>query len=258
MLEIIIISLAAFLTAVLTFFSGFGLGTILTPVFAIFFPIDIAIALTGLVHFSNNLFKIALVGRLADKGVLLRFGVPAIIASFAGAFLLLKISALPAILNYEIAGRSFEITPIKSIIALILIVFSILEISPSFQKKQFGKEKQILGGILSGFFGGLSGIQGAIRSAFLIKSGLSKEAYIATGVVIACLVDFTRLSVYFTRFTQANLHENMTLIISATLSAIVGAYFGKKLLKKVTLRTIQLLVAVMLVVISLALGIGII
>lgn len=258
MLEIIIISLAAFLTAVLTFFSGFGLGTILTPVFAIFFPIDIAIALTGLVHFSNNLFKIALVGRLADKGVLLRFGIPAIIASFAGAFLLLKISALPAILNYEIAGRSFEITPIKSIIALILIVFSILEISPSFQKKQFGKEKQILGGILSGFFGGLSGIQGAIRSAFLIKSGLSKEAYIATGVVIACLVDFTRLSVYFTRFTQANLHENMTLIISATLSAIVGAYFGKKLLKKVTLRTIQLLVAVMLVVISLALGIGII
>lgn len=258
MLEIIIISLAAFLTAVLTFFSGFGLGTILTPVFAIFFPIDIAIALTGLVHFSNNLFKIALVGRLADKGVLLRFGIPAIIASFAGAFLLLKISALPAILNYEIAGRSFEITPIKSIIALILIVFSILEISPSFQKKQFGKEKQILGGILSGFFGGLSGIQGAIRSAFLIKSGLSKEAYIATGVVIACLVDFMRLSVYFTRFTQANLHENMTLIISATLSAIVGAYFGKKLLKKVTLRTIQLLVAVMLVVISLALGIGII
>ena len=100
MLEIIIISLAAFLTAVLTFFSGFGLGTILTPVFAIFFPIDIAIALTGLVHFSNNLVKIALVGRLADKGVLLRFGVPAIIDSLAGAFLLLKISALPDILNY--------------------------------------------------------------------------------------------------------------------------------------------------------------
>jgi hypothetical protein len=46
-----------------------------------------------------------------------------------------------------------------------------------------------VGGILSGFFGGLSGIQGAIRSAFLVKSGLKKEAYIATGVVIACFVD---------------------------------------------------------------------
>ena len=55
-MEIILISLAAFLTAILTFFSGFGLGTILMPVFAIFFPIDIAIALTGVVHFANNLF----------------------------------------------------------------------------------------------------------------------------------------------------------------------------------------------------------
>jgi hypothetical protein len=84
-MEIIIISLVAFLTAILTFFSGFGLGTILTPVFAIFFPIEIAIALTGVVHFSNNLFKITLVGKNADKVVLLRFGVPAILASFAGA-----------------------------------------------------------------------------------------------------------------------------------------------------------------------------
>ncbi|MDD2261824.1 MAG: sulfite exporter TauE/SafE family protein [Bacteroidales bacterium] len=257
-MEIAVICLAAFFTAVLTFFSGFGLGTILTPVFAIFFPIDIAIALTGVVHFSNNLFKIALVGKNTDKGVLLRFGIPAILASFAGAWLLLKITVLPTLLQYELLGRVFEVTPVKLIIALLLIVFSILEISPSFQKVQFGKDKLVWGGILSGFFGGLSGIQGAIRSAFLIKSGLSKEAYIATGVVIACLVDFTRLSVYASRFTSANLHENLTLLISATLSAIAGAYFGKRLLKKVTLRRIQLIVAVMLFLISIALGSGLV
>lgn len=40
-----------------------------------------------------------------------------------------------------------------------------------------------LGGLLSGFFGGLSGNQGALRSAFLLKAGLSKEAFIATGTV---------------------------------------------------------------------------
>ena len=257
-MEIVIICLAAFLTAILTFFSGFGLGTILAPVFAIFFPIDIAIALTGVVHFSNNLFKIALIGRNTDKAVLLRFGIPAILASFAGAWLLLKITVLPTIVEYELWGKTFEITAVKLIIALLLIIFSILEISPSFQKVQFGKDKLVWGGILSGFFGGLSGIQGAIRSAFLIKGGLSKEAYIATGVVIACLVDFTRLSVYASRFTTANLHENMTLLISATLAAIAGAYFGKKLLKKVTLRSIQLVVAIMLILISIALGAGII
>ena len=99
-MEIVIICLAAFLTAILTFFSGFGLGTILAPVFAIFFPIDIAIALTGVVHFSNNLFKIALIGRNTDKAVLLRFGIPAILASFAGAWLLLKITVLPTIVEY--------------------------------------------------------------------------------------------------------------------------------------------------------------
>ncbi len=255
-MELVIICLAAFATAILTFFSGFGLGTILAPVFAIFFPVDIAIALTGFVHFSNNLFKIALVGRNTNKAVLLRFGIPAIIASFAGAWLLLKITVLPALLQYELWGRIFEVTPVKLIIALLLIVFSALEISPSFHRVQLGKDKLVLGGVLSGFFGGLSGIQGAIRSAFLIRSGLSKEAYIATGVVIACLVDFTRLSVYASRFTSASLHENLTLIISATFSAIAGAYFGKRLLKKVTMRSIQLIVAVMLMMISVALGLG--
>ncbi len=110
--------------------------------------------------------------------------------------------------------------------------------------------------MLSGFFGGLSGVQGAIRSAFLIKSGLTKEQYIATGVVIASLVDFTRLSVYASRFTSANLQQNTTLLIMATVSAIAGAYIGKKMLKKVTLHNIQLLVAIMLIIISLALGSG--
>jgi uncharacterized protein len=257
-MEIVIVCLAAFLTAILTFFSGFGLGTILLPVFAIFFPVEIAIALTGVVHFSNNLFKIVLVGKNTDKSVLLRFGIPAILASFFGAWLLLKITVLPSILQYQMWGKEFEITPVKLIIAILLIIFSILEIAPSFRKIQFSRKKLVLGGILSGFFGGLTGIQGAIRSAFLIKSDLSKEAYIATGVMIACLVDFTRLSVYASRFTTSNLHENLTLLISATLAAIAGAFIGKKLLNKVTLNIIQKLVAIMLIIISLALGLGII
>jgi len=100
-MEIIIISIAAFFTAILTFFSGFGLGTILMPVFALFFPVDIAIALTGVVHFANNIFKMGLVGKMASKPVLIRFGIPAILASFAGAWVLLRISGLPTVYEYE-------------------------------------------------------------------------------------------------------------------------------------------------------------
>jgi uncharacterized protein len=257
-MEVIVICVVAFLTAILTFFSGFGLGTILMPVFAMFFPIDIAIALTGVVHFSNNLFKISLIGKKADKEVLLRFGIPAIITSFAGAWLLLRITKMPSLFDYYLWNKNLEITPVKLVIGLLLIIFSLLEILPSVQKIQFNRNKLVLGGILSGFFGGLTGIQGAIRSAFLIKSGLTKEAYIATGVVIACLVDFTRLSVYASRFKEANLGEHLLLIISATLAAIAGAFIGNKLLKKITLRFIKVVVAIMLFLIAIALGAGII
>lgn len=257
-MEILVVCLAAFITAILTFFSGFGLGTILMPVFAIFFPVEIAIALTGVVHFSNSLFKISLVGRKADKEVLLRFGIPAIIASFAGAWLLLKITNMPSLLEYELWNENFVITPVKLTIAILLIIFSVLEFLPAFRKIQFNRNNLVTGGILSGFFGGLTGIQGAIRSAFLIKSGLTKEAYIATGVVIACLVDFTRLAVYSSGFKEAGPGEHSTLLIAASLSAIAGAFIGNKLLTKITLRFIQVVVAIMLFLIAIALGAGII
>jgi uncharacterized membrane protein YfcA len=257
-MEITAVVTAAFLASMLTFFSGFGLGTILLPVFAIFFPVDVAIALTGLVHFANSLFKITLVGKNADKQVLFRFGIPAILASFAGAWLLMRITRMPALFEYQLLERTLEVTPVKLVVAILLLIFSLLEVIPSVQRLQFGREKLPLGGLLSGFFGGLTGIQGAVRSAFLIRAGLSKEAYIGTGVVIASLVDVTRLSVYATRFREAALHEHLILILAAVIAAISGALLGNRLLKKITLRSIQIIVAVMLFLIALALGMGLI
>jgi uncharacterized protein len=254
--EIVIISLTAFLVAILTFFSGFGLGTILTPVFMVFFPVDLAIALTGVVHFFNNIFKLFLVGRNADKQVLIRFGIPAVMAAFAGSWVLLNISDLEPLFSYEMFGRNFIVEPVKFIISILLIIFAMMDLIPYFQNLQFGKEKLPIGGALSGFFGGLSGNQGALRSAFLIKAGLSKEAFIGTAVVVSTFVDFTRLSVYATRFVSTDLTENLTLVIIATFSAIAGAFLGNKLLKKVTLRFLQMTIAIMLILISIALGAG--
>jgi uncharacterized membrane protein YfcA len=57
-MEIIIVATAAFLAAGLTLFSGFGLGTLLMPVIAMFVPADVAISVTAMVHFTNNLFKL--------------------------------------------------------------------------------------------------------------------------------------------------------------------------------------------------------
>ena len=82
------------------------------------------------------------------------------------------------------------------------MIFALLDLIPYLSKLEFGKDKLPLGGILSGFFGGLSGHQGALRSAFLIKAGLSKESFIATGIVVSMFIDFTRLSVYASKIKK--------------------------------------------------------
>lgn len=255
-MEIFLICIVAFVAAILTFFSGFGLGTILTPVFMAFFPVELAIALTGVVHFFNNLFKIILVGKNADKKVLIRFGITAVIFAFLGAWVLFLIPDATPLFSYELFGKKLIVYPVKFVISILLIFFAVLDLIPRFQKMEFGKEKLPLGGALSGFFGGLSGNQGALRSAFLIKAGLSKETFIGTAVVVSTFVDFTRLGVYATKFSSSGLYENVTLVIATTAAAISGAYIGNKLLKKVTLKFLQTTVAIMLIALSIALGAG--
>lgn len=257
-MEIIIISVVAFFVAILTFFSGFGLGTILTPVFMIFFPVEIAIALTGVVHFFNNLYKLAIVGKDANRDILIRFGIPAVIAAFLGSWILINITDQQALFSYHAFNTQIKVYPVKFLISILLIVFAVMDLIPFFNKLQFGKSKLPLGGAISGFFGGLSGNQGALRSAFLIKAGLSKETFIGTAVVVSTFVDFTRLSMYATKFLTSGLVDNLPLVTCATLSGIAGSYFGNKMLKKVTLRFIQVTVAILLIIISIGLGSGII
>ena len=198
-----------------------------------------------------------LVGKNANKDILLRFGIPAVIASFLGALVLLNITNSTPLFSYVAYGKNFEVYPLKFTISILLILFASMDLIPYFNKLQFGKDKLLLGGILSGFFGGLSGNQGALRSAFLIKAGLSKEAFVGTAVVISTFVDFTRLGVYATQFEKSGLMNNLELVIWATLSAISGAYLGNKLLKKVTIGFLQAFTATLLILIAICLGAGI-
>lgn len=257
-MDVIIVCLTAFIASILTFFSGFGLGTMLTPVFMIFFPAEAAIALTGVVHFLNNIFKLFLTGRHANREVLLKFGIPAVIAAFAGSFLLLQISGSQPLFSYEAFGKTVDVYSVKFIVAILLICFALMELLPFFKSLAFGRDKLMIGGVLSGFFGGLSGNQGALRSAFLVKAGLSKEAFVGTAVVVSTFIDLTRLSVYASGFSTSGLFENKTIVIAATLSAFTGAWIGNRLLKKVTISIIQNIVAVMLLLLSLALGMGLV
>ena len=257
-MEVAIISLVAFLAAILTFFSGFGLGTILTPIMMIYFPVEIAVAFTGIVHFSNNIFKLFIVGNKANKDVLVKFGLPAIFAAFIGSYFLFNMNTEYIIYSYNLLGQIKSISLVKFIVSLLLIVFASFDLIPFFKKLEFGKKSLPIGGLLSGFFGGLSGNQGALRSSFLIKLSLDKETFIATTVVISTMVDFTRLGVYSSNLLQINLEDYLTLGVSSILAATLGAFIGNKLLKKITLDYIRILVATLVLLLAFGLLLGVI
>ncbi len=253
----VVICAVALLASGLTFFSGFGLGTLLLPAFALFFPIEQAVAMTAIVHFLNGLFKLGLVGRQADRRIILRFGVPALVASFIGAWVLLWLAGTAPVLEYTLADREFKVTPAKLTIGVLLLLFALAELLPRFRDLSFGSQFLTLGGLLSGFFGGLSGMQGALRSAFLSRAGLSKEAFVASGVVIACLIDVSRLGVYSRSLLAEGAGLNYRLLGAAVLSAFVGAWLGNRYLKKLTMQGVQRIVAVTLFAVAVGLVCGI-
>ena len=134
--EYLVICLTAFAGSGLTLFSGFGLGTLLVPVFGIFFPIEIAIALTAIVHFLNNIFKLILLGKSADKKIVLNFGVPSVIAAFFGAYVLYLISGSGSLAHYSFHNKTFFIMPVKLTIGILLMIFSLFEIIPRLKNWQ--------------------------------------------------------------------------------------------------------------------------
>ncbi|MGO9116967.1 MAG: TSUP family transporter [Desulfomonilaceae bacterium] len=261
MIEYAVICTVAIVVSALTLFSGFGLGTLLMPAFALFFPINVAVAATAVVHLVNNLFKVVLVGKHANIKVVIRFALPAAIFAALGALVLGYMSEMEPLVRYNLGGRSFEITTIKLVIAVLIAIFSFLDLLPRFQDLAFDEKYIPLGGILSGFFGGLSGLQGALRSAFLIRAGLDKDQFIGTGVVSAVVVDVSRLAIYgatfFSKhFTTLGGHGESGLIVAGILSAWLGSFIGVRLLRKITIKTLQVIVGGMLLVLSVALGIG--
>jgi uncharacterized membrane protein YfcA len=260
-MEYLIISVVSIIVAALTFFSGFGLGTLLMPAFALFFPIEVAIAATAIVHLFNNLFKVYLVGKHAHKRTVLAFAIPAALFAMLGAWLLNYFTLMPAIWTYSWGNKIFEITPVKMIIAVLIIIFAVVELVPFLNKISFKQRIVPVGGAFSGFFGGLSGHQGALRSAFLVRLGLEKKALIATMVLSAVIVDISRLLIYGITFFERDFRllyqqGGFYMVFCGVITAFLGSFIGSRLLEKVTLKFIKIFIAVLLLFIAVTLGLG--
>ena len=259
----LIVGAVAFFVSGLTLFSGFGLSTLLMPVFALFFPVEVAVAAAAVVHGANNVVKASLLGKDADWSIVLRFGLPAILAAFAGAAALGLVSSLPVVAEYSIGSRRAVVTPVKLVLGALLFLFGLFELLPRLRALEFDRRFLTLGGVLSGFFGGLSGNQGALRSAFLAKVGLTTAAFIGTAAVIGLLVDVARIAVYGLIFLGSGSdgvleREAIPLVLTGIAAAFAGVLIGRRLIAAVTMKMVQILTGVMLLGVAFALAAGLI
>lgn len=257
----LVVCAVAAVASALTLVSGFGLGTLLMPAFAAFFPLPVAIAATALVHLAKNLSSL-IVARAADRAMLWWFGLPSVIAAAAGAWTLTAMSSMPRLAAYHVGTHAAEITPVKLVLGAVIIAFALLDMLGVTDQLTIPRRWLPIGGLASGYFGGLSGHQGALRSAFLTHAGMTKEAFVATNVVISVAVDVVRLAAYGLaagagRFAAAE-SVGWPLLAAACASSLVGTLVGARIVRKATIRAVRLTVAIMLLLAGALLAAGLI
>lgn len=224
----------------------------------LYFPAEVAIALTALIHFVNNVGKFTLTWQYIDWKVVLQFGASAVLFSLVGAWCLSYVSNDTYLYEYHVGASHMQVKTINGLIGVLVLIFTLIEWLPITKQWQFSTRWLTVGGALSGFFGGLSGFQGALRSMFLRKLDLSKDAFISSGITIACLIDISRLSMY-SDFIGKGLPDSSTpFLIVGSVAALSGAVLGNRLFKKMTMDRVQHIVSIALILFSVALILGII
>lgn len=242
------IAIVCLLGAFATFFSGFGLGTILLPVFSLYFPIELAILATALVHFANNIFKMSLMAKHLDFSLFKRFGITAFIGALIGASVLTWVEQAGFMYASPIwEGKS--VTYVSFFVGILMLFFVVFEWKSI--RFPFSNSPYFLpvGGLLSGFFGGFSGHQGALRSAFLSKITLDKQLFVATSALISLLIDVSRITIYSGSTEWGQL--NARYLVIGGLSAFAGSLLGKRYLNKVSYVFIKWMVGLFLTLMGL-------
>ena len=214
-LLVVISMLITLLAAALTVPAGFGLATMLTPVVLFWLPPHEAIAVVAIIHGAHNAWKLKLLRTSVDFNAVKRYGWALIVGAIIGAMLH---SYIPS-------------NPLLMIVGLALIILPILSATEKWTNIRLPDSEDRIGGFGSGFFGGLTGHQGALRAMFLQRRLPDKVAYAATASVLALAVDLTRIPIYLV-FEGTAILDEYILIPSLVISAILGVYLGKLWLTK--------------------------
>ena len=145
-----------------------------------------------------------------------------------------------ALLNTWASSRALEI-----VFGTLLVLAGTSQLTGFAQRWRLRGALAWLGGALSGFFGGLVGNQGGIRTAAMLGFDVDKRQFVATATAVALLVDAARVPV-FVAFEGRELARLYPIIALATLGVIVGTLFGETLLARVPDRSFRIIVGTLL------------
>jgi len=258
-MELLFLALLGAAASAITIVSGFGLNTVLVPAFAVLFPLPLAIAAVALVHLIASALRLVIFRAHINRTIALQFVPWAILGGIAGALILELLGAVPVIATYPLFGVTKSVTAVKVVVGVTIAALSLYELRRGAEASGMSAIGVSAGALASGFFGGLSGNQGAIRSTVLIRAGLTPLGFAATGALAAIAIDLTRLVVYGTAGSISNILADDAIreaIGAATVGAIVGALVGRQLLATMSSERLHLVVGWSLVAGGVLIGTG--
>jgi uncharacterized membrane protein YfcA len=213
--------------------SGFGIGSVLTPLFAAHYGTKLAVAIVSVPHLVGTAVRFARLRQHVDRRVLIRFGVLSAVGGLLGALL-------------NARADSPALTIVFGLLLLFAGVTSLFGLS---ERMRFGRKTAWAAGALSGIFGGMVGNQGGIRSAALLGFEISKESFVATATAIALIVDGARLPVY--AFAEHRAIAGAWVPIAfGTAGVLIGTLWGVRLLRRIPEETFRRAVSLLIVLLG--------
>ena len=196
--------------------SGFGIGSVLTPFLAASYGTKLAVAIVSVPHVIATAARFITLRGAVNKKVFINFGILSAAGGLAGA-----------LANVHVKSPALAIA-----FGALLMFAGLSGLSGFVDRMRFGRRTAWFAGALSGFFGGLVGNQGGIRSAALLGFAISKEAFVATATAIGLIVDSARMPVYFALESKAILSQ-WELLIATIGGVLLGTFWGVRFLKRI-------------------------
>jgi uncharacterized membrane protein YfcA len=211
-----ILALASILAGAIASVSGFGIGSILTPLLARETGMRLAVAAVSIPHLAGTALRFWKLRRHVDRATLKSFGAASAVGGLAGA-----------LLNSAASNRALELT-----LGVLLVFAGLTGITGLAARMRFGRRMGAIAGAVSGLLGGLVGNQGGIRSAALLGFDLSRESFVATATAIALIIDGVRMPVYLVK-SGGEIAAIWPRVATAVAGVLVGTLVGQRILGRI-------------------------